>query len=69
MEVQDNSDKKFSKLSRFLTPKNTKISDSRENYSVSEQITNNQNDGKSRKRKAVQRGKAKEHYSANVLKI
>ncbi|KAI5653879.1 hypothetical protein M9H77_31066 [Catharanthus roseus] len=66
MEVQDNSDEKFSKLSRSSTPENTEVGDSRENSSVSEQITKSQNDGNPRKRKAVQRGKAKEPSSANV---
>lgn len=76
MEVQDTCcDKKFSKLSRPPTPENTELGfDSRENSSVSEQITvgeigtNSQNDGNSRKRKAVPRGKAKEPCSSNSAK-
>ena len=75
------SDRKFSKLSRSSTPENTEFGDSRENSSVSEQITtgetgnNGQNDANSRKRTSIARGKAKEPPSssksakdANVMK-
>lgn len=72
MEVQDpcSDNKKISKLSRPSTPENIELGfDSRENSSVSEQITaNSQNDGNSRKRKAVPRGKAKEPCSSNSAK-
>lgn len=65
------SDRKFSKLSRSSTPENTEFGDSRENSSVSEQITtgetgnNGQNDANSRKRKSIARGKAKEPPSSS----
>lgn len=75
------SDRKFSKLSRSSTPENTEFVDSRENSSVSEQITGGEigtigeNDANSRKRKSIPRGKAKEPPSssnsakdANVIK-
>lgn len=69
------SDRKFSKLSRSSTPENTEFGDSRENSSVSEQITggdvgiNGQNDAtNSRKRKSIPRGKAKEPSSSNSAK-
>lgn len=69
------SDRKFSKLSRSSTPENTEFGDSRENSSVSEQITggevgtNAQKDANSRKRKSIPRGKAKEPSSSNSAKV
>ncbi|KAL3506543.1 hypothetical protein ACH5RR_031925 [Cinchona calisaya] len=73
LDVQDSNkdgslmqDRKFSKLSRSSTPENAEFGDSRENSSVSEQITggeagtNGQNDANCRKRKSIPRGKAKD---------
>ncbi|CAI9117484.1 OLC1v1018884C4 [Oldenlandia corymbosa var. corymbosa] len=71
------SERKFSKLSRSSTPENAEFGDSRENSSLSEQITgggetatNAQNDANSRKRKSVPKGKAKEQpSSSNSAKV
>lgn len=74
-----NSDEKFSKVSRSLVPINGEFVDSRENSSVSEQIPvvessfKGPNEGSSRKRKSISRGKAVEtpsvSPSANDAKV